>query len=158
MTKDEAIKLALEALQKTRYRSLCDEIADPAITALREALAEQPAQQCKWPTCQSEEYQQALAEQIKRELVGEQPAQQEPVALLPVVDVCMRAEAHGIDPQTKGLYGFYVDCISSSPQPAQRTWVGLSGKEWFDICEANNMLMDMDLIHTIEAKLKEKNT
>ena len=33
------------------------------------------AQQCKWPTCQSEEYQQALAEQIKRELVGEQPAQ-----------------------------------------------------------------------------------
>ena len=39
-----------------------------------------PAHQCKWPTCQSEEYQQALAEQIKRELVGEQPAQQEPVA------------------------------------------------------------------------------
>ena len=36
-----------------------------------------PAHQCKWPTCQSEEYQQALAEQIKRELVGEQPAQQE---------------------------------------------------------------------------------
>jgi len=25
--------------------------------------------QCKWPTCQSEEYQQALAEQIKQELV-----------------------------------------------------------------------------------------
>lgn len=40
---------------------------------------EQPAQQCKWPTCQSEEYQQALAEQIKRELVGEQPAQRKPL-------------------------------------------------------------------------------
>ena len=38
-----------------------------------------PAQECKWPTCQREDYQQALAEQIKRELVGEQPAQQEPV-------------------------------------------------------------------------------
>ena len=25
--------------------------------------------QCKWPTCQSEEYQQALAEQINQELV-----------------------------------------------------------------------------------------
>jgi hypothetical protein len=25
--------------------------------------------QCEWPTCQSEEYQQALAEQIKQELV-----------------------------------------------------------------------------------------
>ena len=35
----------------------------------------QPAQQCKWPACQREDYQQALAEQIKRELVGEQPAQ-----------------------------------------------------------------------------------
>ena len=57
------------------------------ITALQEALAKpdfwegyvpepvKPAQQCKWPTCQSEEYQQALAEQIKRELVDEQPAQ-----------------------------------------------------------------------------------
>ena len=52
-------------------------------------------------------------------LTMEQPAQQEPVALLPEVDVCMRAEAHGIDPQTKGLYGFYVDCISSFP-PAQQ--------------------------------------
>jgi hypothetical protein len=40
-----------------------------------------PAQQCKWPTCQSEEYQQALAEQIKRELVGEQPAQRTWVGL-----------------------------------------------------------------------------
>ena len=58
-----------------------------AITALREELAKpdfwegyvpEPAHQCKWPTCQSEEYQQALAEQIKRELVGEQPAQQDP--------------------------------------------------------------------------------
>jgi hypothetical protein len=52
--------------------------------------------------------------------LAEQPAQQEPVALLPKVDVCMRAEAHGIDPSTPGLYGFYVDCISSSPQPAQQ--------------------------------------
>lgn len=71
----------------------------PAITALREALAEQPAQtdweavaadqamtialmkaeqpaqQCKWPICQSEEYQQVLAEQIKRELYTGEPAQ-----------------------------------------------------------------------------------
>lgn len=38
------------------------------------AVPVQPARQCKWPTCQSEEYQQALAEQIKRELVGEHPA------------------------------------------------------------------------------------
>lgn len=58
------------------------------------------------------------------EALAEQPAQQEPLELLPVVDVCMRAEAHGIDPQTKGLYGFYVDCISSSTQPEQHRSTG----------------------------------
>ena len=103
----EAMKLALEALEETRnalawfYDSYPQDVTkkgnellpyvETVLTALREALAkpdfwegyvpepEQPAQQCKWPTCQSEEYQQALAEQIKRELVGEQPAHQEPV-------------------------------------------------------------------------------
>ncbi|MFY7925085.1 MAG: hypothetical protein ACOVN5_04690 [Aquidulcibacter sp.] len=64
-----------------------------AVQATRKTLAQpdfwqgyvpepvKPAQQCKWPTCQSEEYQQALAEQIKRELVGEQPAQRTWVGL-----------------------------------------------------------------------------
>jgi hypothetical protein len=32
-------------------------------------------------------------------------------------DVLMMAESHGIDPNTKGLYGFYIDCISSQPAP-----------------------------------------
>ena len=91
----EAMKLALEALEvaTTPFARDRQEVLR-AQAALREALAQQaldkkaenarelgldyePAQQCKWPTCQSEEYQQALAEQIKRELVGEQPAQQE---------------------------------------------------------------------------------
>jgi hypothetical protein len=40
MTNIEAMKLALEALGKCRYRSLADEIVDPAITALRTAIAE----------------------------------------------------------------------------------------------------------------------
>ena len=39
----------------------------------------QPEQQCNWPTCQSDDYQQALSEQIKRDLVGEQPAQRKPL-------------------------------------------------------------------------------
>jgi hypothetical protein len=44
----------------------------------------------------------------------------QPVASLKEADVLMKAEAHGIDPGTKGLYGFYIDCISSQPaaQPA----------------------------------------
>jgi len=36
----KAMKMALEALKKCRYRSLADEIVDPAITAINEVLAE----------------------------------------------------------------------------------------------------------------------
>ena len=80
----EAMKLSLEALEPLVRRAAPWGELDwlngcKAITALREALAEQPAQQCKWPTCQREDYQQALAEQIKRELVGEQPPQRKPL-------------------------------------------------------------------------------
>ena len=48
MTDKEAMKLALEALQTAHLAVECDMLADEiqqAITALREALAEQPAQQ-----------------------------------------------------------------------------------------------------------------
>jgi hypothetical protein len=42
----------------------------------------------------------------------------QPVASLKEADVLMIAEAHGIDPNTKGLYGFYIDCISTTPPAA----------------------------------------
>jgi hypothetical protein len=53
-----------------------------------------------------------------------QPAPMQPVASLKEADVLMMAEAHNIDPSTKGLYGFYIDCISSQPaaQPAPVAW------------------------------------
>lgn len=108
-TQTGALKLALEKYMAAYGQALevygiklqqqqieADRFAREAL-----ALAEQPAQQCKWPTCQNEEYQQALADQIKRELAGEQPAQrteQEIVALrealassLDGVYVCDRA-------------------------------------------------------------------
>jgi hypothetical protein len=50
--------------------------------------------------------------------VREQP-EQEPVALLKESDVLMMAATHGIEPGTKGLYGFYVDCISNTPTKVQ---------------------------------------
>jgi hypothetical protein len=40
----EALKLALETLEKVRYRSLADKFVDPAIAAIKEALA-QPEQE-----------------------------------------------------------------------------------------------------------------
>jgi hypothetical protein len=41
----EAMKQALEALGKCRYRSLADEIVDPAITALRTAIEQTEKQE-----------------------------------------------------------------------------------------------------------------
>ena len=107
MTKQtEALRLALEALERgetelrwkalTALREAREEQAtednldatiiqyhEATIKRLEARIAEigQPTQhQCKFPMCHNEEYQQALAGQIERELVGEQPAQQEPVA------------------------------------------------------------------------------
>jgi hypothetical protein len=90
-----------------------------------------------------------------------QPAPVQPVASLKESDVLMMAEAHGIDPSTKGLYGFYIDCISNQPaaQPApatQRQWVGLTDEERWVIFEKNQTINSV--IKAIEAKLKEKNT
>jgi hypothetical protein len=90
--KDEALKLALEALEGIHpgnMTPMAEEYWNKAITAIKQALAAQPA-----------------------------PVQ--PAASLKEVDVLMMAETHGIDPSTKGLYGFYIDCISNQPeaQPA----------------------------------------
>jgi hypothetical protein len=62
-----------------------------------------------------------------------QPAPVQPVASLKEVDVLMMAEAHGIDPSTKGLYGFYIDCISNQPaaQPAPVQEPVAMPENWF---------------------------
>ena len=75
------------------------------------------AQQCKWPTCQSEENQQALAEQIKQELVTG-TAQQEPV-------FCEYCGGNDEDPQDHCM-----DCTRPRWEPvtqkllnAQHSWL-----------------------------------
>jgi hypothetical protein len=93
--KDEVLKLALEALEREEYR-------------LRQ-------------TGQSQVYSGiGFAITAIKQALAAQPTVQEPVASLNEVDVLMMAETHGIDPNTKGLYGFYIDCISNHPtaQPA----------------------------------------
>lgn len=88
----EVLRLALEALEGAA--NYIDALGGDS-RKYRQALAEHPAikqdltpeqNQCKFPLCQSEDYQQALAEQIKRELYTGETAQQEPVAWCP--DVC----------------------------------------------------------------------
>jgi hypothetical protein len=82
----------------------------------------------------------------------------QPVASLNEADVLMMAEAHGIDANTKGLYGFYIDCISNQPA-AQRQWVELTDEEFEDIelgCRSTSSGKIMAM-QKVEAKLKEKN-
>ena len=58
MTQIEAMKLALEALKKCRYRSLADEIVDPAIKAIEKALAQPEQEPVAYTTGHCENHKQ----------------------------------------------------------------------------------------------------
>ena len=77
----KAAEQALAALESidgidTETECVTIDVADET-AALRAALAE-PEQLCKWPTCQTEEYQQKLADDVVSELIGTPPAQTSP--------------------------------------------------------------------------------
>lgn len=168
--KDEALKLALEALEETRnalawfYDSYPHDVTkkgnellphvETVLTAMREALAEQPVQQ-----------------RIDLDALGIphgqhfQPAQQEPVAW----DNC-RSEK-----QCRSWCGNSA-CAShwnDTPPPASKPWVGLTDEEMRDLEKQFNAervrTSDEEYLviypgdywawqRAIEAKLREKNT
>jgi hypothetical protein len=94
--------------------------------------------------------------------MAEQPAQQEPVYVQ-----TRHKEDHGfsdwgslLDPKhrnSKWAEGVEMRLLYTSPQPAQRTWVGLAEMEVDDIVSLNYPSY-FDVAQAIEAKLKEKNT
>jgi len=145
----EAMKLALEALEAIAIHGdlACVVTPDgvfylqPAITALREALAEQPAQKCSYPYCGCNskawckvERNEALDK--KAENARELGLDYEPARDSGIVT------AGGADPRT------------------QRTWVGLTPDELnaiFDSMKTWNSFQITDVYFAIEAKLKEKN-
>jgi hypothetical protein len=65
--------------------------------------------------CHNEEYQQALAGQIERELVGEQPAQQEPVDLEAVYETIIRWDIGGGKRSRRELSRRIVALYTSPP-------------------------------------------
>lgn len=107
--KDEALKLALEALETIRQPLRINTSLDAydvgrAITAINEALAEQPALMIRGD--------------IRDGLVDDEPAQQEPVAT-----VTAFGKSAGSGPKLEWLTGASVavgDRLYTSPQPAQQ--------------------------------------
>jgi len=126
----EAMKLALEALEEVYWSSRSAK-HDEAITAMREALAEQPAQQepvaaeCKfdsdphWMRC---------------EIAHHKLVQSEP---------------------QNWPGGYQTRLLYRSPPPASKPWVDLTDKERADLWFR---LGYIDLMIAIEEKLMEKNT
>lgn len=171
MTKDEALDKALEALGQLWL--LSDEaavIANPAITAIKQALA-QPAQQQK-PVAAYGYCPECGAKGVMRErrpngndkcanghvypsnkaAPPAQPAQQQE----PVAFSCFRC----VTPKKCAIHGCSPNTWPSETPP-QRTWVGLTDEERMDVLLALNwdkQLTHMDTAKAIEAKLKEKNT
>ena len=159
--KDEALKLALEALEWiNRVNAMGYEYKQKAresLNAIYEALAEQ---QTDWEAVAAD---QAMTIALLR---AEQPAQQEPVAWL----IWLHGPAGHFDHKQFAELEFerrnkeYPDPdrkllpLYTSP-PAQRTWVGLTDEEITDIwAEASPYYHEDDFARAIEAKLKEKNT
>ena len=134
----EAMKLALEALEDT----LSDDpypysLESKAITALREALAEQPAQQ----------------EPVAWKLVPTEPTEE----MLKAMDECSK---EGYDERLYAGHAasVYMAAVDAAPTPpAQRTWVGLTDEEIQTIWRSSEHMNEAEVCRAIEAKLKEKN-
>jgi hypothetical protein len=139
----EAMKLALDALETSARNWPSDSIIE-AITALREALAEQPAQQ----------------EPVDWEAVAADQAMT--IALLKAeLQEFANKEADAVEVAlTESGWVWDGD---QWQRPAQRTWVGLTDERIFEIANEHqdwdrNLIRVRSFARAIEAKLKEKNT
>ena len=143
MTKDEALKLALEALEEDELDMVDDGSGnmvfrkEQALTAIKEALAKEKALQ-------------ALHDENERlGLYKDAYAEQEPLAWISTGPASM---IHWT--ADKPVYG--DDWVPLYTTPPQRTWVGLTAKEKHEFRYSH--MTTADFIDAIEAKLKDKNT
>ena len=173
----EAMKLALEALEQldgidTETECVTFDVGE-AITALREALAEQPAQQEPiGKVIASVRHLRSISVELLPEvdvpsvdsmIFTSPPAQQEPVTWgvdwgkagdIPCVSIIKRLPGGGIE----------VVAVEYAPYeynpPAQRTWVDLTDEEFenaWSQSKGDVFFRIKPFALAIEAKLKEKN-
>jgi hypothetical protein len=150
----ETLKLALEALK------LGDTIFYPqtriAIAAIEKALA-QPAQQ--EPVAWMDIDEKGSASGLR---YWSEPDNRHEVALY-TTPPAQPAQERNFCPRcgkrTADLTVIHT-CTPPQEQPAQRTWVGLTPEDTFEIGERLGLsdIAWVDLMQAIETKLKEKNT
>ena len=139
MTKDEALKLALEALDKYGFAP-CDKEEDwqgfkRTITAIKEALAQHDSVQAK-PEPEQEPFAYVNVEKRRLEFAHDYVKWDTPTTIK-------------------------LDKIPLYTTPPQRKWVGLTNNDLQPIAEEYRILFGSwvhDFARAIEAKLKEKNT
>ncbi len=152
MTKDEALKLALDALETSMYPQ---QKQLQAITAIKESLANEALEK--------------MAENARELGLDYEPAQ-EPVAwklvprdatdeMLKAMDEC---STEGYDERLYAGHAasVFMAAVDAAPAPPQRTWVGLTEDEILSIsadCASSHQHTDIHFARAIEAKLKEKN-
>ena len=143
MTKDEALRLALEALEADELAMIQDKdghmvyLKDQAITAIKAAL-------------------EAKDEPHGWKLVPIEPTDE----MLKAMDEC---STEGYDERLYAGYAasVYMAAVDVAPTPPQRTWIELTEDEIVLIsadCAATHQHTDIHFARAIEAKLKEKNT
>ena len=166
MTKNEALKLALEALEQWNtplYKR------GKAITAIKEALA-QPEQEPVIGTKTWFEDGKMVTQHLTAKDIYKDPEQpeQEPVtwrnaAIRVGEDLCSVGPFGYYDMTAKQWLDWALSVVTVHAPPPQRTWVGLTDDERRAI--GNGFENDnghipswMSFARAIEAKLKEKNT
>lgn len=166
----EALKLALKALEQWYFGCGSGSAShDDAVAAIKEALAQPryleipgmridpvtgnvgigslPARPQQEPVAQRELVKE-LADQYARECVEFAKA--------------IPNGAHSMSPiavksgDTRLALHTAIDTIAAAPQPAQRTWVGLTHEEHMELMTGTMTISSR--MAAVEAKLKEKNT
>ena len=168
MTKDEALKLALEALERCvatcfdqyahqQVMSQPDHFMNQAITAIKEALA-QEQEPVAWGVFEGNLHDMFFteAEAVEMAQLKGNHAEVKPLYAYPPQPKKQGPVAWWNDT------GTHIDLNVSGrgtplyTHPLQRTWVGLTAKEKHEFRYSH--MTTADFIEVIEAKLKERNT
>jgi len=170
MTKDEALDLALEALENSivspamfatwgKYQE-AREHKEKAITAIKQVRAlDKKAENARELGLDYEPVPENFIDALKFDVAMRDaaPTVQEPVAVYGYCPICgaegvMRERRpNGYDKCAKG---HTYPSSKATPPAAQRQWVGLTDEEMLAVVHYSQL----DNARAIEAKLKEKNT